>query len=124
MRGSLADVPSTIDSPEITIREAEWDDIHIGFESYRDRVDMRPLLKGLPDDRCQSPHWGYVLKGRLRVDTGEGEEIIEAGDAYYLKPGHTGVVEAGTELVEFSPKDLYAKTMEVVNRNFAEMEKG
>ena len=32
-------------------------------------TDFGPLLKGLPNDRCPCPHWGYVLKGRLRVDT-------------------------------------------------------
>src|SRR5205814_1940573 len=26
-----------------------------------------PLLKGLPDDSCQCPHWGYVFAGQLTV---------------------------------------------------------
>src|SRR5207245_7421707 len=29
--------------------------------------DLAPLLKGLPDDRCQCPHWGFLFKGRIVV---------------------------------------------------------
>ena len=31
----------------------------------REDVDASPLLRGLPDDRCPCPHWGYVFTGRL-----------------------------------------------------------
>jgi hypothetical protein len=30
-------------------------------------VDTAPLFKGLPDEMCQSPHRGCVLKGRVRM---------------------------------------------------------
>ena len=40
------------------------------------------------------------------------------GEAYYVGPGHTGEVGlAGTQVVEFSPSDEYAKTMAVVAKN-------
>jgi hypothetical protein len=29
----------------------------VGFEHFREDADATPLFKGLPDDRCQSPHW-------------------------------------------------------------------
>ena len=32
----------------------------VEFSSFREDADATPLFKGLPDDRCQSPHWGYV----------------------------------------------------------------
>ena len=35
----------------------------VGFETFREDADATPLFKGLPDDRCQSPHWGYVVSG-------------------------------------------------------------
>ena len=44
-------------------------------------------------------------------------ETFNAGDAYYAKPGHTPVVTAGTEIVEFSPTDLLQQTMAVVGMN-------
>jgi len=48
---------------------------------------------------------------------------LEAGDAYYMEPGHTTVFEEDTEVVEFSPKDEYQKTMEVAGRNFEAMQR-
>ena len=36
---------------------------------------------------------------------GDREETYEAGDAYYVPPGHTPVHHAGAELVEFSPTE-------------------
>ena len=45
-------------------------------------------MKGLPDDRCHCPHWGYVLKGRLTFRFADRDEVFEAGDAFYLPPGH------------------------------------
>ena len=37
----------------------------VNFTSFREDIDGTPLLKGLPDDRCQCPHWGYVITGRI-----------------------------------------------------------
>ena len=90
----------------------------IGFENYTEDVDLTPLFKGLPNDRCQSPHWGIVLKGRLIYHYGNGsKDVIDAGEAYYTPPDHTPELTAGTEVVEFSPSDDFAKTVEVVMKN-------
>ena len=37
----------------------------MNFVTFREDIDHTPLLRGLPDDRCQCPHWGYVINGRL-----------------------------------------------------------
>ena len=89
----------------------------VGFETFREDADPTPLFAGLPDDRCQSPHWGYVVKGRIAFRYADREEVYETGDAYYAPPGHVPLVDAGTELVEFSPTDELGRTMEVVARN-------
>ena len=94
----------------------------IGFESFREDADATPLFKGLPDDRCQSSHWGYVFKGKVTFKYADREEVYEAGDAYYAPPGHIPVVTEGTEVVEFSPSEEYGRTMEVVTRNLAAMQ--
>lgn len=52
---------------------------------------------------CPTAHWGYVLTGRARVRYEDGEELLEAGQAYYLRPGHTIEVLEDSEVVEFSP---------------------
>jgi hypothetical protein len=37
-------------------------------------------------------------------------------------PGHTPVLFAGTELVEFSPSEELGRTMQVVTKNMEEMQ--
>jgi hypothetical protein len=94
----------------------------VGFETFREDADATPLFAGLPDDRCQSPHWGYVISGRLTFRYADREETYEGGDAYYAPPGHIPVVEAGTELVEFSPTGEYEQTMAVIAQNLAALQ--
>ena len=119
MRGSMKDMPVSVQAPDMTLRSSEWGDMAVELGQFTATVDPSPLFKGLPDDRCQSPHWGYVLKGVLRYRFADREEIFRAGDAYYAPPGHTPVIEVGTEYVEFSPKDLILQTMAVVEANMA-----
>ena len=52
---------------------------------------------------CMTAHWGYVFKGRARVRYATHEELLEAGQAYYLAPGHRIEVLEDSEVVEFSP---------------------
>jgi hypothetical protein len=93
----------------------------VGFEHFREDADATPLFKGLPDDRCQSPHWGYVLRGIVTFRYADRDEVYETGDAYYAPPGHIPLITAGTEIVEFSPTAEYGRTMEVVASNLAAM---
>jgi hypothetical protein len=87
------------------------------FESHTADADLADLFRGLPDDRCQLPRWGYVLSGKVTFRFADREETYEAGDAYYVPPGHTPVYYAGAELVEFSPTDSLSETMGVVMGN-------
>ena len=59
------------------------------FESHTADVDLAPLFRGLPDDRCQFPRWGYVVEGLVEFRFADHAERYEAGDAYYVPPGHT-----------------------------------
>jgi len=89
----------------------------VAFETYTEDTDAAEMFRGLPDDRCQCPHWGYVMKGKVAFKTADGEETFEAGDAYYVGPGHTPVLYAGAEVVEFSPTKELQQTVEVVTKN-------
>ncbi len=102
-------------------RYEEVDGYMVGFETFTQGGDFTPFFKGLPDDRCQSPHWGYVFNGALTIHHPEHDEVIEAGKAYYVGPGHTGEVADGTEILEFSPADLYKETVAVIMKNMEEM---
>jgi hypothetical protein len=100
-------------------RSEQLDGYTVEFTTFREDADGTPVFKGLPDDRCQSPHWGYVVRGRLTFRYAGHDETYEAGDAYYAPPGHIPVVTAGTEVVEFSLTDEYNRTLEVIARNMA-----
>jgi hypothetical protein len=89
----------------------------INFVSFRQDIDSTPLLRGLPDDLCPCPHWGYVLKGRVTFGFGDHEEVFEAGDAFYIPPGHTQRAEADSEYLQFSPSDQLREVSETIARN-------
>ena len=84
-------------------RHEDIDGYTVNFVSFGQDIDGTPLFKGLPDDRCQCPHWGYVFKGRLTFRFAGHEEVFEAGDAFYLPPGHVPLAEAESEYLQFSP---------------------
>lgn len=100
-------------------RLVEWGGMIVSNERFPRGVDATPLFKGLPDDMCQSPHWGHVLRGRVRIKTSKGELVLTTGDVYYLEPGHVPVYEEDTEVLEFSPRKEYQATIDVVNQNIA-----
>ena len=90
----------------------------VAFETYTADADLSLFFVGLPDDRCQCIHLGYVLKGKVKFTYADGsEEVYETGEAYHAPPGHTPTLYAGTEIVEFSPTEELQQTMEVINRN-------
>jgi hypothetical protein len=98
-------------------RYADLDGYTVGFESYTADADPAELFKGLPDNRCQCPHWGVVVRGKLIYRYANGEDVIMAGQAYYARPGHLPVFYADTEIVEFSPTAELQQTMQVVLKN-------
>jgi hypothetical protein len=114
-----------IDLDGIEGRYGAIDGYTVGFESYARDEDPAPLFTGLPDNACQARHWGVVLEGTLVFRYTDGsEDVIEAGEAYYARPGHLPVFKAGTRLVEFSPTDELDKTMAVVMANIEAIQAG
>ena len=106
----------------VTDRSDQLDeDYTVNFTSFGEDIDATPLLKGLPNDRCHCPHWGYVVKGRMTFSYPDGEEVFESGDAFYTPPGHIPVGnEPGTEIVLFSPAEQLREVEEVMMRNMQE----
>jgi hypothetical protein len=104
----------------------EWhqdvDGYTVNVVRFNQDIDSTPLLKGLPDDRCQCPHWGYVVSGKVTFGFGDREEIIEAGEAFYVRPGHTQRAEAGTEIVQFSPAEELREVSAAIAANMQAMQ--
>lgn len=92
------------------------------FLDFHERGDLAPLLKGLPNDMCTCPHWGYVTAGRVSFTFADRVETFEAGDAFYVEPGHTPVVEAGTEVLLISPEEEGAIVTAQIQANMKAMQ--
>lgn len=120
MHKSRLQIAKSFELPQATWRAEDWGDMHVSFEVYHQEFDDRPYLEGLPNDQCHCPHWGYVVKGRVRVLYSDREEEVVAHEAYYLAPGHAIIVDPGTELIEFSPRDQFSTHMAAVERNLQE----
>ena len=103
-------------------RTEEFSGYTMNFVSIRQHMDLAPLLKGLPGDSCQCPHWGYLFKGKLTVRYADHEEAIEAGDAFYMPPGHVPAGEAGSEFVQFSPSDELRVSQAAMASNMQQMQ--
>jgi quercetin dioxygenase-like cupin family protein len=65
-----------------------------------------------------------VLKGRLTYRFADHEEVFEAGDAFYLPPGHVPLADAGSELVQFSPSEELRVVDAVMAKNMHAMMQG
>ena len=68
-------------------------------------TDIAPLLKGLKDDACHAPHWGYMLSGELVVTYTDGRvDTCKENDLFYWPPGHSVRVVKDSEVILFSPQ--------------------
>ena len=77
-------VPIELEAGVAQTRTIHQGGMAIAFERLSAGVEAAPLFKGLPGDACQSPHWGYLIEGRLGVLSTDGtEESIAAGQAYF-----------------------------------------
>jgi hypothetical protein len=68
--------------------------------------DHTELYKGLPGGVCPCPHYGYMFAGRLRCHYPQSDwpdEVAEAGEVYFFRPGHVLIYEAPSEVLELNP---------------------
>ena len=90
MRIAKQDIPVRIDAPGAIARQktgfgdaSGYGTISGEYFSLGAGTDITPLLQGLENDLCQSPHWGYVLQGALTVTYADGSsEALNGGDLF------------------------------------------
>jgi hypothetical protein len=76
-------------------------------------TDIAPLLKGLDDDACHAPHWGYMLSGQLVVTYTDGsEETCSGGDLFFWPAGHSVRVVDDSDVILFSPQHEHVTVMD------------
>ncbi|MDN3022725.1 hypothetical protein [Streptomyces sp. S.PB5] len=110
-----SDVPVAMEGDGVELRMAPiGGGMSVGYIHLPQGADLGPALKGMPDDACQCPHWGYLLKGKVRMRTASGSEIYEAGQAYYWGPGHVPEALEDSDFVEFSPTEEFETVINYV----------
>ncbi len=120
MRMQKNDVPVRIDVPGAIARQqldfgdtTGYGPLSGEYFSLGAGTDIAPLLQGLEGDLCQSPHWGYMLQGKLDVTYADGEqETIGGGDLFYWRPGHTVRVDEDAEVILFSPQHEHSHVID------------
>jgi ribosomal protein L16 Arg81 hydroxylase len=55
----------------------------------------------------------------VKYDNGK-EEVLQAGDIFYLPPGHTGIVQENLKLIDFSLTKEFNEVMEHIGKKMAE----
>jgi hypothetical protein len=116
--------PSVQDFGPAIDRKGELEGYTAEFVTIREGHSLAPVLKGLPGDSCQCPHWGYLFAGELTVTYADREEVYRAGDVYYMSPGHVPAAATGSEFIQFSPTDELTATMTAMQANMAAMQPG
>ena len=111
------ELPIVLQAPGVTIRSTNWNGMAALYVHMDAGTDFTPALKGLPDDLCSCPHWGYMLKGELHMRyKGGHEEVARPGDLWYMPPGHTVMCDEETEWVEFSPEQEFGNLLQHVRK--------
>ena len=111
----------SLDSPDETrsfVDKGQADVVNIGggavmratFEpGWRWSEHVKPLAQ---TESCQSPHFMYVLSGRMGVAMNDGTEgEAGPGDVARIEPGHDAWVvgDEAVVAVDFGPSPAYAK---------------
>ena len=119
MRVAKENVDVRMEMPGVVIRQRKnfgdvsgFDKISGEYFTLAAGVDTTPLFAGLEGDRCQCPHWGFVLRGELTTTDAKGaQETVTANDLFYWPPGHNVKVNADAEIVMFSPQREHSQVI-------------
>ena len=127
MRIAKEEIPTKIDAPGATARQkTEFGDasglgkIAGEYFSIAAGTDLGPLLEGLEEDLCQSPHWGYLIEGEVTVTyRDDSEETVQQGDLFYWPPGHSVRVGKDAEIVMFSSQEEHSHVLDHLKKQIA-----
>ncbi len=98
-----------------------WGGMTVAINELPAGTDFAPLLVGLKNNSCQVPHWGYIIKGSMRLQYDDGNEVVlKAGDAFYLAPGHKATVVEDLKLLDFSPEKEMKELISHVEKKIAD----
>ena len=116
MKFKPADLNVELELGASSIRSVRLGDMIGAINTVEPDLDFSPALATQPAGHCQVPHWGYVVEGSLTIHYQDGEEeVVSAGDLFYMQPGHTAVSGPdGAVTADFSPATPMTKFFEDV----------
>ncbi|HEX6858839.1 MAG TPA: hypothetical protein VF138_01375 [Caulobacteraceae bacterium] len=113
MKMTCEALPSALTAGDIRFQGVDWGELNVSNIHLPAGADATPLLEGMPQNLCQCPHWGLVLKGSINVRYADGRtEKVSAGEVYHWPAGHTVWVDEDYESVEFSPAKGMGEVMD------------
>ena len=113
MKMRCEEMPDALRAGDIRFQGVDWDGLNVSHIHLPAGADATGLLEGMPQNLCQCPHWGLVLKGSINVRYGDGKtETVRAGEAYYWPAGHTVWVDEDYSAIEFSPAEGMREVMD------------
>ncbi len=117
MRAAPIDIPVLAESPGFTSRFTHCGDFDVAVETLAGGRDATEAFRrAFAGGSCPVPHWGYLVRGRIRVKYADHEEVISAGEVWYMPPGHIPVTEEAVENVVFTPAGEYERVMALLGR--------
>ena len=125
MKLKKENIPVIMQGPgSLMRRQSGFGDMDVVYHELPKGTDFTPLLKGLANDSCHCPHWGYIFQGSFRFIYDDGrEEVFEEGDVFYAPAGHSAIVDADLKFIDFSPTKEHNEVLAHVGKVMAAMSK-
>lgn len=123
MKIKKEDIPVGMEGPGTKMRTMSgFGDMDANYHELPKGTDFTPLLKGLANDSCHCPHFGYMFEGEFKIIYDDGtEEVLKAGDIFYLPAGHTAIVMEDMKMLDFSPTKAHTEVLSHVGAMMAKM---
>ena len=123
MKINKQNIPIIMEGPGMVMRKQEgFGNMDVVYHELPKGTDFTPLLKGLPNDSCHCPHWGYIIQGAFRFIYDDGtQEVYETGDVFYAPSGHTAIVDEDLKFIDFSPTKEHNEVLAHVGKVMSEI---
>lgn len=110
-------------------KSTQWGDMEVGLTTVHGTLDCTESYKfgGLPGGVCPCPHYGYIFEGRMRAiypGSDWPEEVIEAGEAYFIPSGHVLIYDEPSRVLELNPANALQTCMDAMNKAILKMSAG
>ena len=108
-------------------RSTQWGDMEIGYTTVHAPLDCTEQYKfgGLPGGVCPCPHYGFIFEGKLRAKypgSDWPDEVIEAGEAYFIPSGHVLIYEEPSKVLELNPAHALQMCMDAMQAAITKMQ--